>query len=387
MTISLSCFSKNKTTNDTLLVNFLGNHYELTIEKNKIKNALLQLNETKNINLALPITYLQPAINKINTLQKELKLADWLVYQLIRRIAEQINSKYENYSQYTLTKFALLSAIGFEPLIYTSNQKILLYVKSSDTIYNLPNKIINGIQYICLNYHDYQFQINFQTEKFYRRFEELKQKGKDFNYQIAYLASFQRESYTEKTITFQYKKKKESYNILINTEMQDYFTNYPVTEYRYQFNIPFSEITYNTLIPQLKSRIKNLTINEGIEYIMLFVRDGFEFETDTKLFGREKRLSAEETLISSSSDCEDRSALFFSLVKEIYDLPMAILSYPEHVNVAVHLPKPKGLGININSKVFTICEPTPQKEKHGIGWMSKQQRKMPYEIAYLYQKQ
>ena len=98
-------------------------------------------------------------------LQKELKLADWLVYQLIRRVAEQVNSKYEDYTQYTLTKFVLLSAIGFEPLIYTSNEKILLYVKSSDTIYNLPNKRINGKQYVCLNYHDYAFQINFQIEK------------------------------------------------------------------------------------------------------------------------------------------------------------------------------------------------------------------------------
>jgi hypothetical protein len=64
---------------------------------------------------------------------------------------------------------------------------------------------------------------------------------------------------------------------------------------------------------------------------------------------------------------------------------MAIISYPEHVNVAVHLPKPKGMGIEINNQVFTICEPTPQKIKHGIGWMSKKQRKESYEIAYLFQ--
>jgi hypothetical protein len=383
MTLSLSCYSTNKTTTDTLFINFLGNEYNLTIEKQKIKNAIQKLNE--NTNDTLPKILLQPAVLKINSLKNELKLADWLVYQLIRRIAEQINSKYENYSQYTLTKYALLSAMGFEPLIYSSNEKILLYVKSSDTIYNLPNKIVNGGQYICLNYHDYQFQINFQQEKFNRRFENIMQQGKDFNYSITYLPSFQRESYNEKTISFQYKHKNESYKVLVNTEMQDYFTNYPVTEYRYQFNIPFSEITYNTLIPDLKSRIRNLSIKKGVEYLMIFVRDGFEFETDTKLFGREKRLSAEETLISSSSDCEDRSALFFSLVKEIYNLPMAIISYPEHVNVAVHLPKPKGMGIEINNQVFTICEPTPQKIKHGIGWMSKKQRKESYEIAYLFQ--
>jgi hypothetical protein len=114
------------------------------------------------------------------------------------------------------------------------------------------------------------------------------------------------------------------------------------------------------------------------------VRDGFEFETDTKLFGREKRLSAEETLAYNSSDCEDRSALFFLLVKEIYNLPMAIIAYPEHVNVGVQLPKKKGISITIDNQMFTICEPTPQKKKRGIGWMPKEIRRQPFEIAYTY---
>jgi hypothetical protein len=63
---------------------------------------------------------------------------------------------------------------------------------------------------------------------------------------------------------------------------------------------------------------------------------------------------------------------------------MAILSYPEHVNVAVKLPLNRGLTININNDQFTICEPTPQKTKRGIGWMPKEIRKQPFEVAYIY---
>ena len=384
--LSLNSYADNQIKKDSLTVNFLSNEYTFHLDKDSLKTSIQALRKNQSSGMALSETLLQPAVDKINLLQKELKLADWLVYQLIRRVAEQINSKYEDYSQYTLTKYAILTAIGFEPLIYTSNEKILLYVKSSDTIYNLPNKRINGKQFVCLNYHDYGFQINFQIEKFYKQFEYLEKEGRDFHYSITYLPSFQKSSYLEKIIAFNYKHKLETFRVPVNTEIQDYFTNYPVTEYRYQFNIPFSEITYNTLIPQLKSKVKKLTTEKGVEYLMLFVRDGFEFETDTKLFGREKRLSAEETLISSSSDCEDRSALFFSLVKEIYDLPMAILSYPEHVNVAVLLSKPKGISVAVNNQRFTICEPTPQKIKRGIGWMSKAQRQQPFEIAYVYHK-
>lgn len=382
--ISTHGFGKSPEINDMLSIDFFGKKYNLDIKKDRINAAVKDLRNNKSIDINFLQIQLEPTSTVINVLQKELNLPDWLVYQLIRRIAEQINSKYKDYTQYTLTKYLLLTAVGFEPIIYTSNEKILLYVKSSDTIFNLPFKMINGLQYVCLNYHDYDYKINFDMEKFYKRFEWLDHQGKDFHYTIQYLPSFPKDSYREKKISFQYKHKTETYTALINTEIQDYFTNYPVTEYRYQFTIPFSEISYNALVPKLRSRLKDLSIKDGVEYLMIFVRDGFEFETDTKLFGREKRLSPEETLAYNSSDCEDRSALFFLLVKEIYQLPMAIISYPEHVNVGVHLPKKKGISISIENQVYTICEPTPQKKKRGIGWMPKEIQKQPFEIAYTY---
>lgn len=369
---------------ETITIDFFGKKYSLEIKKEPINSALQDLQNNRPTNINHLLLQLNPTSSIIQDLKKELQLPDWLEYQLIRRIAEQINSKYKDYTQYTLTKYLLLTAVGFEPIIYTSNEKILLYVKSSDTIFNLPYKLINGVQYVCLNYHDYNFQINFDREKFYKRFEWLDHQGKDFYYTIQYLPSFQKEIYKEKKISFQYKHRIETYTALINTEIQDYFTNYPVTDYRYQFTIPFSEISYNALVPKLRSRLKEMSIADGVEYLMIFVRDGFEFETDTKLFGREKRLSAEETLAYNSSDCEDRSALFFLLVKEIYNLPMVIISYPEHVNVGIQLSKKKGFTITVENQTYTICEPTPQNKKRGIGWMPKEIRKQPFEIAYSY---
>lgn len=371
---------------DSLLFTFLGSEYMIITDKSQIQDAIKLLQKNENNENLMPLFNIASIRDFIHQQQKERKLPDWLTYQLIRRIAEQINSKYVDYSLYTLTKFALLSATGYEPVLFKSKDKVLLYIKSANTIYNLPNKIINGFQYVCLNYHDYGYQINFMTENFNQILKEQYQKGKDFDYNIHYLPSFQETSYIEKQILFNYKYKLEKYKILVQPEMQDYFTNYPVMEYRYQFNIPFSKISYDALIPELKKRLTKFNIEDGVEYLMSFVRDGFEFETDTKLFGREKRLSAEETLAYNSSDCEDRSALFFLLVKELYNLPMAILSYPEHVNVAVKLPRQKGQTIEIENEYFTICEPTPQKKKKGIGWMPKAIRKQPFEIAYVYKK-
>ncbi|MDT9136277.1 hypothetical protein RSW15_24395, partial [Escherichia coli] len=87
----------------------------------------------------------------------------------------------------------------------------------------------------------------------------------------------------------------------------------------------------------------------------------------------------EQTLLYDQSDCEDRAALFFYLVKEIYNLPMLVLSYPQHVTIAVQFDKPVGKTIEYNGRKYTICEPTPQKDDLALGEMLPSLRKTPYE--------
>lgn len=117
---------------------------------------------------------------------------------------------------------------------------------------------------------------------------------------------------------------------------------------------------------------------------MRFTRYAFLFEKDTEIFGNEKRLSPEETLLYEQSDCEDRAALFFYLVKEIYNLPMIVLVYPRHVTIAVQLDKPVGNPIVYKGKKYSICEPTPQKQDLRIGQRIPALSNTPYEIAYAY---
>lgn len=95
-------------------------------------------------------------------------------------------------------------------------------------------------------------------------------------------------------------------------------------------------------------------------------------------------MSPEETLLYDESDCEDRAALFFYLVKEIYNLPMIVLSYPDHVTVAVKFSKPFGNTIDYKGEKYSICEPTPQQEDLPIGRTLSQLANTPYKIVYEY---
>jgi len=127
-----------------------------------------------------------------------------------------------------------------------------------------------------------------------------------------------------------------------------------------------------------------MNTKNGIDYLMHFTRYAFLYESDTDVFGREKRLSPEETLLYDYSDCEDRAALFFCLVKEIYNLPMIVLVYPKHVSIAIEFEKPIGQTIAYNGKKYSVCEPTPQRRDLPVGKQVASLKSQPYEIAFEY---
>src|SRR5690606_10914787 len=109
------------------------------------------------------------------------------------------------------------------------------------------------------------------------------------------------------------------------------FANYPSVDFESYFNIPLSKETYGSLIPMLKQNVDGMSQKKGVDYLMRFTRYAFLYEDDEENFGKAKRLSAEETLFAQYSDCDDRAALFFYLVKEIYNLPMIAVLYPTHI--------------------------------------------------------
>lgn len=324
-----------------------------------------------------------PVIEAITECRKKNSMDDWLFYQLIRKTAQQISPKNDNYHRYTLYKWFLLVKSGYDATVSFSGDKILFYVQSDETIYNIPSRIREGKQYVCLNYHDYG-SIDFEKNRFTEVIVPSAGAKKAFTYKITQLPEFKPGDYSEKEIQFSYYHNDYHFKLKLNPQVQAIFANYPVVDYSYYFDIPLSRETYSSLISSLKKNMKGMNTKTGVDYLMRFTRYAFLFEKDEVFFGKEKRLSPEETLLYDRSDCEDRVTLFFYLVKEIYDLPMIVLVYPQHVTIAVQFDKPVGNSIVYNGKKYSICEPTPQKEDLKLGQMLPELRKESYYIAYEY---
>lgn len=324
-----------------------------------------------------------PVITALLKVKEEHKLNDWFFYQLIRRTAQEIAPKVENYPRYTLYKWFFLGKSGYDARLSLSNERLIFFVRSDENVYDIPYYTEDGKQYVCLNIHDY-LNPDFQNHKVFPSNVSIPEGQRPFSYKVTQVPDFRPAAYAEKNLAFSYNNETYHFKVKVNPQLQKIFGNYPVVDYESYFNIPLSAATYNSLVPVLKNNIKDMGQKSGVDYLMRFTRNAFLYEDDRKSFGKEKRMSPEQTLLTDYSDCDDRAALFFYLVKEIYDLPMIVLLYPTHVTIAVKFDKPVGKSIVYKGEKYSICEPTPQEVDLDIGQISPQFRNMPYEIAYEY---
>ncbi|SDL78573.1 hypothetical protein SAMN04488084_102450 [Pedobacter antarcticus] len=333
--------------------------------------------------LAVRQQHSQILLDSLKAFRQRFELNDWLYYQLVRKVAQELCPKNEDYNIYTLYKWYFLTAAGFDARLAITGEKLIFYIYNEENIEDIPFFMFDKKKYMCLNIHDFEpFDIHLQPPVPL----VLKVPGavNSFSYRVTRLPDFEPEAYQAKSIDFIYNHRPYHFNIVFNQELKAVFNNYPIVDFASYFNIPLSKATYESLIPLLKNNMSGMGAEQGIDYLMRFTRYAFLYENDQENFGRERRLSPEETLFSPYSDCDDRAGLFFYLVKEIYNLPMIALLYPGHINIAVALPDPKGTFINYKGKSYTVCEPTPQSVDLPLGAFSPALSGASYEVVYVY---
>ena len=139
----------------------------------------------------------------------------------------------------------------------------------------------NGRQYVCLNYHDYGF-IDFDKEKFKEVVIQIPGSKKTFSYKVTHLPNFNKEDYQEKDLSFNYYQNEYNFRVKVSTDVGTIFAHYPVVDYSTYFNIPFNAVTYGSLIPELREKVKKMKVKTGVDYLMHFTRYAFSFKSGKK---------------------------------------------------------------------------------------------------------
>ena len=147
-----------------------------------------------------------------------------------------------------------------------------------------------------------------------------------------------------------------------NKNLIDFYATFPTTNnWTGYVGASLSEKLKEKLYPALREQMKGRNSMGSVSLLLNFVQTAFQYKSDWDQFGYEKPFFGDELFYYPYCDCEDRSILFYILVRELVGLDVVLLDYPDHIATAVCLPDEydiKGCYFMVGGKKYYICDPT-----------------------------
>ena len=309
----------------------------------------------------------QPLIKQIEEYRENYNLNGWATYLLVQKISQQIN--YDPNSQNLFSWFVLLK-LGIDAKVGFSSNHIALLLCSSEKLY--------GVKYFTLGgKHYYQFDQEEHTKlKIYRG--ELKDNIYAINFinQIPKLPL----KIKNRNLKFIYKNREYIFNIRYNKNLVNLYKTYPQLDHNKYLQL--SELSRNFINQELRPIVSSMSEIDAIDFLLRLTQNGFRYKTDNENFGKEKVLFFEETLHYAYSDCEDRAIFFATLVKQLLNVDIVFVKYPNHLATAIRLNSTvKGDKIIYQNQQYYIADPTYSNA--NIGQVMPQFKNAQFQITEL----
>lgn len=335
-----------------------------TIEGKNIKSYYTSLQRTSH----------QLLLNDLKNQRKTLALSDWLYYEMLRNATEQIFNGRSNAEKNLLLWF-YLSESGFDTRVTFREQRVFVCVYTTDEIYEAPIIEDKGRTFVNLSASNTKadeegvFLLDFAA----------KPNGKSFVFGLGVLPGL-KPQVEKKSLGFTYKGQNYSLEVNFDRNLVRMLEHHPLIDEREYLKAPMSEVLRSSLLPQLTQLIKGKSGMEALELLTVFTRSCFKYKEDKEYFGRSKPMVPDELFHYPYSDCEDRSALYYALVKELLGWPMLIIGFPDHLTIAVSIPEFDGDAIEYQGRKYYFCDPTGPANSAEIGRLPEEFIGQEYEI-------
>lgn len=311
-----------------------------------------------------------PLLKQCHSKKEEMNLNDWgytlMLYSLGGTIYGDNTPEQRLFTWFMLAKSDYNARIGYNE----NTIRILLPIKNG--LFNTSYYTVNNTKYysVRLEEDDKKAPSLYTYEGSYPGAEE--------NIDMQFYDTPNLEgSYNQKKLKFTYEGKSHQFEIPYNSNLLDFYKDYPQTDLGVYFSAPVNEKTSEKLLDQLEPLVKDKNEAEAVNLILRFVQTAFDYKVDEKQFGREKYMVPEETLYYPYSDCEDRSVLFAYLVRNLTGLDVIGIKYPGHLATAVKFSKHTGGdSVTWNGETYTVADPTYVNADIGMS-MDKYKDKKP----------
>ncbi len=301
-------------------------------------------------------------LNSLLEAKQRYELNDFLFYKLARTSVQVVYNN-ENRNAQEITLFGMLIDAGFDARLTFRGNQVFVNVYTTEDLFEVPIIDTGGRPYANLSCLDGACD---GRQRLYIFDERPNPHGRSFGFQLRKWPALGVQP-TVKSMRFNYHGVPQSMEVTFDRTMVDIMRDYPfIHEYCY-LETPLSPTLRNSLLPQLRRYLEPLNERERVELLVSFTRSAFNYKEDNEYFGHSKPMVPEELFGYNFSDCEDRSALFFALVRDLLNLPMAVVAYDDHLTIAVGSEAIEGDGFVYNDQRYVFCDPTGPKDSSRIG--------------------
>ena len=294
----------------------------------------------------LPMENLQQQLQEV---KEKLQLNDWGYYVLIKELSKKI---YTHSNEQKLFQWFQLLQSGYRIKVGSSQENIILMIATQQELYAVPYTTQQKIKY-------YFMEKNIQKIKTYGKNYPLSQKS--FDLSLIQFPLLPNKKTQNRTLSFVYNTQKYEFVISSNENLIRFLDTYPQGQFKIFMNTVGNNNTQRALSKILKEEIQNYNTKDKINFLLRFVQKAFPYKTDDEQFSKENFLFPNETLFYAYSDCEDRTALFVYLAREIIGIKeIILLHFPNHLAPAIYLPNTTldGKSYNYRGKKYVIADPT-----------------------------
>jgi len=305
----------------------------------------------------------QDLLEDLKGYKSELSLNDWLFYKLIYTAVDHIWRKQGEKEKELLCWF-LLSELGYDTRLTYLKDQVFIYVYSEDTLFEIPLIRDQGRTYANLT--SYRRGKALVREELFLLQYKPRSGGRPFSF---YLTRHPRlpADVIRKDIHFAYRGEHYIFPVEVNQTIVEVMEDYPYFSESQYLEVPLSSFSFNTLVPHLRRIIHGKSSFDALQLLAAFTRSSFQYKEDKSFFGKSKPMIADEVLYYPYSDCEDRSALFFQLVKTLLDLPMVAIAYEDHLTIGIASQELSGDAVWFKGRRYFICDPTGPPNSDVIG--------------------
>jgi hypothetical protein len=282
-------------------------------------------------------------------IKQELQLNDWGVYLLADSLFHVYFPNGDTNGQVVFAMF-MLNQLGYKAKIGRTETELVPLAAIRSGLSNTLYFNFNGVNYYLLDHRRNTLSAVHTSHT------EYDAEGLPLDLSVQHLPRLARSiaskdlTYLDHTYTFDY-----------NRNLVALYETYPCVDFSIYAKARLDLRFLESLKAQIEPQIEGKSEKETVGFLLGFTQYAFQYKEDGRQFGYEKWNFAEETLVSTFCDCEDRAIFFAQLVRNLTGLPTALVYYEGvHMAAAVRFsdPQPSGDCIDVNDEKYLICDPT-----------------------------